>query len=110
VLNHASCSVRDARTRERFAFRDQTEGEENVLSAARRNADSIVERLQKAGISANAMVEVTDPKRFLIEEARRWKVDGIFIGAKGHSRLERFLLGGVSAAVAARACCTVEVV
>jgi len=93
-----------------FACQDQAGGDEDVLSAARRNADSIVQRLQKTGLSADSMVEVADPKRLLVEEARRWHADCIFVGAKGHSRLERFLLGSVSAAVAARAHCTVEVV
>ena len=35
---------------------------------------------------------------------------GIVLGAKGHSRRERLLLGSVSSAVAARAHCSVEVV
>ena len=36
--------------------------------------------------------------------------DGLFVGARGLSRVERFLLGSVSNAVAARAHCSVEVV
>jgi len=54
--------------------------------------------------------KVADPKRLIVEEAASWNADCIFLGARGHSRLERFLLGSVAAAVAARATCTVEVV
>lgn len=93
-----------------FACQDHGDGNEDVLSRARRHADSVVHRLGQARILASATVEVADPKRFLVQEARKWNADCIFVGAKGHSRLERFLLGSVSAAVAARAHCTVEVV
>lgn len=51
------------------------------------------------------------PKEILIAEASRWNADCIFIGAnKFGSRVERFLLGSTSAAVAARATSSVEVV
>ena len=84
--------------------------EPDVLTAARRHAASVVRRLADAHLIATPHVEEGEPKRLLLEEARRWKDDAIFVGAKGHSRLDRFLLGSVSAAVAARAPCTVEVV
>ncbi|MCC6327147.1 MAG: universal stress protein [Acidobacteria bacterium] len=51
------------------------------------------------------------PKEVLIAEASRWNADCIFLGAnKFGSRIERFLLGSTSAAVAARATASVEVV
>jgi nucleotide-binding universal stress UspA family protein len=84
--------------------------EPDVLAIARRHADAVVRRFTDAGLIATPLVERGDPKRILVEEARRWKADAVFVGAKGHNRLERFLLGSVSAAVAARAPCTVEVV
>jgi nucleotide-binding universal stress UspA family protein len=40
-------------------------------------------------------------RQSLVEEAKRLSADSIFVGAKGHSRLERLLIGSVSAAVAA---------
>jgi nucleotide-binding universal stress UspA family protein len=52
-----------------------------------------------------------DPKRELPEFAEEWGADSIFVGSTGFSnRLERVVLGSVSAAVAARAHCSVEVV
>jgi len=52
-----------------------------------------------------------DPKRVLVEESKRWGADCIFVGSMGFSnRVERFLIGSVSSAVAARAHCSVEVV
>lgn len=70
----------------------------------------VVADLRAAGLEATAVVEDADPKRFLVQEAERWAADCIFLGARGHSALERFLLGSVSATVAARASCSVEVV
>ena len=52
-----------------------------------------------------------DPKRELPKFAEEWGADSIFVGSTGFSNLlERVVLGSVSAAVAARAHCSVEVV
>jgi nucleotide-binding universal stress UspA family protein len=52
-----------------------------------------------------------DPKKELPRAAEEWGADSIFVGSTGFSnRFERFLLGSVSAAVAGRAHCSVEVV
>jgi nucleotide-binding universal stress UspA family protein len=85
-----------------------------VFPASRRWIDEALKNSAKeltdAGLSVTTDAPEGDPKAVLVEEAERWKPDSIFLGAKGLSRVERFLLGSVSAAVAARAQCTVEVV
>jgi nucleotide-binding universal stress UspA family protein len=68
------------------------------------------QELRASGIIVTPVVVQGDPKHVVIDEANRWGADSIFLGATGHGRLERFLLGSVSAAVAARASCSVEVV
>jgi nucleotide-binding universal stress UspA family protein len=70
----------------------------------------VCDDLRRSGIAAAATVLDGDPKKVLIQEAQRSAADCIVVGAKGHSRVERLLLGSVSAAVAARADCSVEVV
>ena len=86
------------------------EGKEDGRSWATRAVETVAGKLRAAGLVATPLVEEGDPKRVLVEEAERWAADCIFLGAKGHSALEKFLLGSVSAAVAARAHCSVEVV
>ena len=66
-------------------------------------------RLREAGLSVTSLIKEGDPKRVLIEAALKYSADCIFIGARGYSFLERFLIGSVSNAVAARAHCSVEV-
>ena len=66
-------------------------------------------RLRGAGLNVSSLIEVGEPKQVLVEAALRLNADSIFVGARGHSFLERFLIGSVSAAVAARAHCSVEV-
>jgi nucleotide-binding universal stress UspA family protein len=83
---------------------------EDFIVAARSGADEVAAKLQKAGLLTTTAVEVADPKHFIVEQAKEWNADSVFLGARGHSRLERFLIGSVSSAVAARAPCTVEVV
>jgi len=87
------------------------EGGEFPLShVARRRAFNVARELREAGLAAEPFVVEGDPKRVVLHEAERWGADCIFLGARGHSRRERFLLGSVSAAVAARAHCSVEIV
>ena len=59
---------------------------------------------------AVSSVREGNPKGILVREAKRWKADCIFVGAKGLRGIERFLIGSVSLAVASRATCSVEVV
>lgn len=75
----------------------------------------IIERsralLSKTGVKAECVVRQGDPKQELCKAAEEWGADCIFVGSAGFSnRFERFVLGSVSAGVAARAHCSVEVV
>jgi len=87
-----------------------------------------------SGVLVSSVVRLGDPSYALVEEAANWcgdavgvlnegtgaragrggqeraGADCIFVGARGVRRLERFLLGSVSAAVAMNAHCTVEIV
>lgn len=74
-------------------------------------ADDALKTLQSSGTLASLHIHAGNPKEVLIDEAERWNADCIFVGANAFgSRVERFLLGSTSAAVAARAHCSVEVV
>lgn len=76
-----------------------------------RVAETAALRLEAAGLVSSFIVKEGDPKRALVEEAERFGADCVFVGSTGLTgRLESFLLGSVSAAVAARAHCSVEVV
>ncbi len=69
------------------------------------------DRLRQSGLKVSSEIREGDPRRSLVEAAEAWGADCIFVGSLGFSnRFERFLLGSVSAAVAARAHCSVEVV
>lgn len=74
-------------------------------------AESALQKLEDAGLKATLSVIAGNPKEVLVEEAEHWHADSIFVGANAYgSSFERFLLGSVSSAVAARAACSVEVV
>ena len=67
--------------------------------------------LRETEIKVTCVVTEGDPKRELCKVAEEWGADCIFVGSAGFSnRFERFVLGSVSAAVAARAHCSVEVI
>jgi nucleotide-binding universal stress UspA family protein len=67
--------------------------------------------LGNSSVTVSAVVAARDPKQVLVQHAEEFGADCIFTGATGFSTpIERFLVGSVSAAVAARAHCSVEVV
>jgi nucleotide-binding universal stress UspA family protein len=68
------------------------------------------ERLERAGLSAQGMMREGDPRSGLVDEARDWGADCIFLGSRGLGAWDRILLGSVSSTVASHASCTVEVV
>ncbi len=88
-------------------------GETNAqeVSWIEKAVEGAAEELRAAGLNASPLVREGEPKRVLVEAAREWGADSIFVGATRYdSRARMFLLGSVSAAVAARAHCSVEVV
>jgi nucleotide-binding universal stress UspA family protein len=72
--------------------------------------ETSTKELRSARLVVSSVVKESDPKKLLCDEAEKWGADSIFVGARGMDRVDRFLLGSVSAAVAARAHCSVEVV
>lgn len=86
--------------------------EENLatIESARKMVVSLEEQFRSAKLSVSSVIKPGDPKRVLVEEAEAWEADCMFVGARGLSHIDRFLLGSVSAAVAGRAHCSVEVV
>ena len=84
----------------------QSGGEEWI----RAMADGAANELRRSGLSVEVAVRHGDPKNVLLEEASAVDTDCIFLGARGQSRVQRLLLGSVSAAVSARAACSVEVI
>jgi nucleotide-binding universal stress UspA family protein len=81
-----------------------------ALELVRRTVESFDEQFRKMSLSVSNIVKPGDAKRILVHESEVWKADCIFVGARGLSRIDRFLLGSVSTAVAGRAHCSVEVV
>lgn len=73
-------------------------------------AEQSMLKLEREGLKVSSAIEDGEPKDTLVSEARNWKADAIFVGARGLGRVERLLLGSVSGGVVARAPCTVEVV
>ena len=67
------------------------------------------ERLALAGLAASSEVKEGDPRRIMLDEVEGWKPDCVFVGATSRGKLERFLLGSVSATLVEHAACSVEV-
>lgn len=86
---------------------ERTQAERIALEAAK----ELRAGLDNPGITVSSVVDTGDPKQVVVRHALEFGADCIFTGATGFSnRFERLVLGSVSAAVAARAHCSVEVV
>jgi nucleotide-binding universal stress UspA family protein len=83
---------------------------EGLEEAARDTAEEAAERLRSAGLNATANMLVGDAEASIVDRARETGVDLIVVGSRGSRGLTRFLLGGVAAAVARFAPCSVEIV
>lgn len=68
------------------------------------------ERLRTSGLVASEASHHGDPATVLVHEAESWGADSIFVGTRSEHGFLHLLHGSVSAAVAARAHCSVEVV
>lgn len=91
--------------------RSVKESNEEESIHSRHLADAAVKTFKAKGLRAEAFVKVGDPKHELVKMAEEWRADCIFLGATGiTNRVEKFLLGSVAGAVAARAHCSVEIV
>lgn len=92
---------------EEMRTEERTQAEQFAIAAAK----ELREGLGSGNITVSTVVQAGDPKQVLIEHAEEFGADCIFTGATGFSsRLERVILGSVSAAIAGRAPCSVEVV
>ncbi|HEY6186333.1 MAG TPA: universal stress protein [Pyrinomonadaceae bacterium] len=67
--------------------------------------------LRAIGLRVSVAIERGDPQRVIIEEARKWDADSIFVGGRMFGgAIERFRLGSVATALVTKAHCSVEVV
>ena len=87
----------------------QREGGHSATSIDQIN-EAASEILQQAGLHVSGEITHGRPTDIFVREAKQWNADCIFLGAKGLRGTRSFLLGSVSAGVAGRAPCSVEVV
>jgi nucleotide-binding universal stress UspA family protein len=85
------------------SYRDEEEWIRNVVKQES-------EKLKNVGLKVTEHIIFGDPKKVLIESSEDGTVDCIYVGARGLTRIEKFLIGSVSGTVSARSYCSVEVI
>ncbi|HEV2764881.1 MAG TPA: universal stress protein, partial [Pyrinomonadaceae bacterium] len=84
---------------------------EEAATKARQTAERAESELRAIGLRVSVAIEKGDPRRILLEEARKWGADSVFVGSRGLDRPdERSGLGSVSTGLVTNAPCTVEIV
>ena len=111
LLAVADASVLGAIGRFTPQMKDAAVGVKFASQWAQTLAASSLDDLRRSGVDPKVEVRFGNPKDELVRYATEWQADTIFVGPHcAANSFERFLLGSVSAAVAARADCSVEVV
>jgi nucleotide-binding universal stress UspA family protein len=116
----AGTRVRLIAAKETFPWADALAAAEVGLKASRLEAGSWVAmerileagqaRLKAAGLEAEWEILEGDPRNVILDEAEAYRADCLFLGRRGLTAFNRFLLGSVSSAVASHAPCSVEVI
>ncbi|MCB0712707.1 MAG: universal stress protein [Ignavibacteriae bacterium] len=93
-------------------FSYDSEEEESILTRLTLLHQNISEKLSQSGFEVESTIDtkMMHPKRMILVEAERSNADCIFMGARGLSGFERFILGSISTGVAMQAKCSVEIV
>ncbi len=81
-----------------------------LKEAGRRLVEQSVQKLVKAGFTAEPMCQLGKPAEEIMKVAAKHHADLIVMGAKGLGAIARFLLGSVSTRVVQHATCSVLVV
>ena len=79
-------------------------------ASAERIASSSAAMLQERGLQAVGVAKRGDPKSTIVDYAKDWDADLIVVGSCEKSRIEKWMLGSVSASVVKHASCSVLVV
>ena len=95
-----------------IAVDDGSSGRNNELPPAAEQMIAWAENaLGVIGLKVSVVTETGDPRRVLIDQAKAWDADSIFVGGRRFSSaLKRFQLGSVATALVTKAHCSVEVV
>lgn len=91
-------------------FMDVDAFSKTEIDAAHALVESLAARLTSRGLSSVGVVLEGYPRTKIVEYAREWGADFIFVGSHGHGSLTRFFLGSVAKAVTRSAPCSVEIV
>lgn len=84
---------------------------EKAEAETKEHVDSVKQRAEKEGISCETIVhQGEEPYRFIVDEAKKTKVDMIVMGSHGRTGLKRLMMGSVTARVIGHAPCKVLVV
>ena len=84
----------------------------DAVARAQRAVSDAVAILAPSGLAVSETISVLldGTKEVILQEARDWGADWLFVGSHGRQGAERLLMGSVSEAIAMQANCSVEVV
>lgn len=82
----------------------------NENEAARAMVETVAKRFESKGIETIIQVVEGSPAVSIVDQAKIWNADMVFVGSHGHGGLARLFLGSVAKEVVRAAPCSVEIV
>jgi nucleotide-binding universal stress UspA family protein len=83
---------------------------DQARAARQSDALAMMDRVRKAGVEPQLLIWDGDPATCIVDAARAEGASRIVVGSHGRGRLGRAIVGSVSATVATRADCPVDIV
>ena len=103
-------SVIDEKLKSTWLGRSDLQITDTVEEAVKALHKSALAKFTVRNIPAEFHIFEGDPKSTLLRVASEWKVESIFLGARGLDHGNRLYLGTLASAICSRAHCTVEIV
>jgi nucleotide-binding universal stress UspA family protein len=89
---------------------DVDQARQEIKDRFQRLVEEAAARLAEHNLNSETSIREGHPGKALVEEAKEWNADVIFVGSRGHATFQRLLTGSVSHYVVDNASCPVEVV
>ncbi|MDB5048752.1 MAG: Universal stress protein UspA-like nucleotide-binding protein [Fibrobacteres bacterium] len=89
---------------------DWRESLEGAFSPIGKRLRQAAAKLSAKGLTVTHELRLGEPRRIILQEAKTWSANCVFLGSRGMNPYQGYLLGSVSTAVAFHAPCSVEVI
>jgi nucleotide-binding universal stress UspA family protein len=83
---------------------------EALVKQAEQLTMDVADRLKSVGLAVETAVHSGNRRSIIVDEAKEWSADLIFIGSRGYTGIKKLLFGSLAQSVISHAPCSIELV